>query len=236
VARNFEPTSRAFLAEAAPRGCAGALDLGCGPGFTTELLAAVCAPRELVGLDASEPFVALARERGVASARFEVHDVTQVPFPGGAADLIHARLLLSHLADPESVVVSWWAQLRPGGRLLLDEVESIRSEDPAFEMYLSLVRHLLAARGQQLEIGPRIERATRVAQRVHCELREVTLPPARAAEMFVPNLAELRTQEAVRTWASEDVLDELAAGLRLRAQGKSGAPVTWSMRQLAIEA
>jgi SAM-dependent methyltransferase len=236
VARNFEPTSRAFLEEAAPRGCARALDLGCGPGFTTRLLREVCAPGELVGLDASESFVALAAASEAPGLAYQVHDVTQMPFPGGAADLIHARLLLSHLADAESVVVSWWAQLRPGGRLLLDEVESIRSEDPAFEMYLSLVRQLLASRGQQLEIGPRIERATRVAQRVHCELRELTLPPARAAEMFAPNLAEFRTQAAIRAQAREDVLDELAAGLRLRVQGKSGAPVTWCMRQLAIEA
>lgn len=215
---------------------ARALDLGCGPGFTTLLLADVCAPRELVGLDASEAFVALARERARPGVAFAVHDVTALPFPGGAADLIHARLLLAHLRDPEALVVQWWSQLRSGGRLLLDEVESIRSEDPVFALYLDLVRRVLAARGQQLEIGPRIERATRGAQRVHCELRELTLPPARVAEMFAPNLAELRASSALRALADESVLDEVAAGLRLREQGKSGRPVTWRLRQLAIEA
>ena len=58
MARDFEPVSRAFLLQAAPRGCARALDLGCGPGFTTRLLAELCAPHELIGLDASAAFVA----------------------------------------------------------------------------------------------------------------------------------------------------------------------------------
>ena len=236
VAGNFEPTSRAFLEDGAPRDCARALDLGCGPGFTTELLAAVCAPRALVGLDASEAFVALARERGVPAARFEVHDVTRLPFPGGAADLIHARLLLAHLRDPEALALRWLAALRPGGRLLLEEVEGIASDDPVFVRYLELVTGMLRARGQELYVGARLEAATRGHRQRVDRIRELCLPAARAAEMFAPNLAEFRTQPEVRAQASESELDALAGALAERALGRAGAAVTWSMRQLAIEA
>lgn len=236
MARSFEPLSRAFLAEFAPRGCARALDLGCGPGFTTRLLRELCAPRELVGLDASAAYVEQARQAAGPGLAFAVHDVTQLPFPGGAADLIHARLLLSHLREPEQLVARWASQLRPGGRLLLHEVEWIHSEDPAFVRYLELVTGMLRARGQELYVGPSLEAATGGAHRVACELRELRLPAARAAAMFSPNLAEFRYQPAVRERASEAELDALAAALSARAAGESGGPVTWGMRQLAIEA
>jgi SAM-dependent methyltransferase len=236
VARYFEPTSRAFLEAAAPRGVARALDLGCGPGFTTELLARVCAPRALTGLDASEAFVALARERARHGVDFAVHDVTTLPFPGGAADLIHARLLLAHLRDPEALALRWQGALRPGGRLLLEEVEWIRSDDPVVVRYLELVAGMLRARGQELYVGPRLEAATRAQRRSASRVRELRLSASRAAALFAPNLAEFRTQPAVRALASEAELDLLAAALAERAEGRGGEPVTWALRQLALEA
>jgi SAM-dependent methyltransferase len=237
VAESFEPVSRPFLERCAPRGCDRALDLGCGPGFTTRLLAEVCAPRELVGLDASEAYVERARADAPGRGRaFLVHDVTRVPFPGGAADLLHARLLLAHLSEPETVIARWATQLRPGGRLLLDEVEWIRSDDAIVLRYLELVTGMLNARGQELYVGARIEAATRGSRRLACELRELSLPAARAAALFAANLAEFRQQPAIRAQASEAELDALAAELRRRVAGEAGAPVTWAMRQLAIEA
>ena len=61
VAQVFEPTSRALLAAAVPAGVDVALDLGCGPGHTTRLLAAVARPRRTVGVDGSERYLAHAR-------------------------------------------------------------------------------------------------------------------------------------------------------------------------------
>ena len=236
MAESFEPASRAFLERAAPRGCERALDLGCGPGHTTRMLRGVCAPRELVGLDASPAFVELAAAAPEPGLSFAVHDVTRVPFPGGPADLIYARLLLSHLPDPQALVARWRAQMRPSGRLLLDEVEWIRSEDLAFVRYLDLVTHLLASRGQQLYVGASLEAATRGAGRLVCELREHPLPASRAAAMFALNLEEIRVQPALRECASEAELDALAEALRARAEGREGAPITWGLRQLALEA
>jgi SAM-dependent methyltransferase len=236
VAANFEPASRAFLERAAPRGVARALDLGCGPGHTTRLLRQVCAPHTLVGLDASEAFVRQAGATPEPGLAFHLHDVTQVPFPGGGADLIYARLLLAHLPEPEAVAARWRSQLRPGGRLLLDEVEWIRSEDPVLLRYLDLVTHLLASRGQGLYVGAGLEAATRGPGRSHCALREHALTAGRAAAMFAANLAEIRTQPAVRERFREDELDALAGALRARAESDAGEPITWGLRQLALEA
>jgi SAM-dependent methyltransferase len=56
----FEPPSRAFLERFAGRPLDLAIDLGCGTGHTTRLLASVLGPRRTIGLDQSASFVAWA--------------------------------------------------------------------------------------------------------------------------------------------------------------------------------
>src|SRR6266516_7069670 len=187
VAEVFEPPSRAFLeGVAAQMGGAApalalALDLGCGPGHTTRLLAAVLRPRRTLGLDQSPWFVELARAARTAagppigagaganaspSARagdrsviaFAVHDVTATPFPEQPADLAYCRFLATHLRDPAAALHGWASQLTPGGWLLLDEVEAIDTSHPALRRYLDVVAALLAARRHCLEVGALLER------------------------------------------------------------------------------
>lgn len=95
----FDAPSRAFLEQWGLAGCALALDLGCGPGFTTELLRDALAPQRVVGVEASPAFVQVARGRAPGLA-FVQHDVLDLPFPSGAPDLVYARFLVSHLSDP----------------------------------------------------------------------------------------------------------------------------------------
>jgi SAM-dependent methyltransferase len=49
------------------------------------------------------------------------HDLTKDPWPEPKFDLIHARLLLMHLADKEAIAVQLAAHLRPGGALVLTD-------------------------------------------------------------------------------------------------------------------
>jgi trans-aconitate methyltransferase len=63
VAQVFEPSSRALLARAVPAGTGIALDLGCGPGHTTRMVADVSRPRRTLGVDGSERYVELAGRR-----------------------------------------------------------------------------------------------------------------------------------------------------------------------------
>ena len=74
VARLFDPSSRAFVARALSASAAPvrlAVDLGCGPGNTTALLAEVSGAARTVGLDESEHFLAEARSaRARRSASF----------------------------------------------------------------------------------------------------------------------------------------------------------------------
>ena len=237
VARVFEPASRSFLAEASRRGVALALDLGCGPGFTTELLASTLASERCVGLDASPAYVAAAQRRAPRGCEFLCHDVLAAPYSTGLAGAIYARFLVTHLADPEAAIGLFASQLAPGGYLLLDEVESIRSDGETFQRYLALVEAVLGSQGQCLFVGPRIGAiAARDARARVNGVRELAVNPRDAAGMFSMNWETLREHAAVaaRTTASErDALAEALAALR--DGGVHAPPITWALRQVEFE-
>lgn len=235
VARVFEPPSRRFLEESGPAGCGLAVDVGCGPGFTTRLVHGALGCGRTVGLDASERFLEIAARDAAPGTDFLRHDALDVPWPTGPADCVYARLLLSHLSDPARAIRGFASQLRPGGRLLLDEVEWIRSEEAAFQRYLEIVEQVLEARGQRLQVGPRLEGLAEGLRVVGSDVRVHAVDPRDAAAIFCLNLQQLRHDESVANRIPRRDLDELAADLgAIRADG--GAPITWGLRQLAVEA
>jgi trans-aconitate 2-methyltransferase len=240
LAEVFEPTSRAFLAHVGAH-LSGpppelAVDLGCGPGHTTRLLVSVLGPRRVLGLDQSASFVALAAAAAPPGAEFAVHDVTAVPFPCPPAGLLSCRFLLGHLPNPAAALAAWATQLAPGGLLLVDEVERIRTDQPALRRYLELAAALLAARGHALEIGPRLHRLPDppgLARR-HDQAAPLAPPAARAAELFARNLAVWRG-DAVRSGLADPAeLDRLAAELAAVAAGEVEGTIAWELRQLAF--
>jgi trans-aconitate 2-methyltransferase len=207
VAEVFEPTTRPFMAAAGAllgerpggeRRPGLAIDLGCGPGHTTWLLAETLRPRSTVGLDRSAAFVDLARHTvrhaGSPTGRpaaavpgaapsFLVHDVTRFPLPPGDADVLYCRFLLSHLERPAEALAGWASQLRPGGVLLLDEVDWIDPRHPILRDYLAAVAAMLAGQGQALEVGPLLHALPTPAgvERVASRVATLEPGPARAA-------------------------------------------------------
>jgi len=190
-----------------------------------------------VGLDASPVYVEAARRRAPGPCEFLCHDVLALPYPTGRADLIYARFLVTHLADPAAALGAFASQLAPRGRLLLDEVEWIRSDGTAFARYLALVEAVLASQGQCLFVGPRLGAlAERHAHSRESRVRELAVDPRDAAGMFSLNWETLRQHEAVsaRTTASER--EALAAELAALRDGETQAPpITWGLRQVGFE-
>jgi trans-aconitate 2-methyltransferase len=241
VAELFEPASRAFLERVADwrpgLDLDLAVDLGCGPGHTTRLLASVLRPRRTLGLDQSAAFVALASAGAPSGVGFAVHDVTTTPFPQRPAGLAFCRLLLTHLADPAAALGAWATQLAPGGLLLVEEVEAIRTGHPALRGYLDTVAALLAARGHRLEVGPLLDRLPDPPGLVRRDSRVAPLlPPAgRVAEMFGLNLAVWRDDAYRAGVAGECRLDRLAEDLAALARQTRPAEIVWGLRQIVFE-
>jgi SAM-dependent methyltransferase len=233
VAEVFEPTSRALLASAVPAGVDLAFDLGCGPGHTTRLLAAVARPRRTVGIDGSERYLALARAAtDDPSVDFVHHDVTALPLPGAPADAIYARLLLAHLPDPLGLAERWRSQLRRGGVLVLDDVEDIDPPPGVLRDYEQLVVALVAAEGGTMYAG-------RMLAPLGGRCVEVDVDATLAARIFGMNLATWRDDALARGIADADHLDDVAhrlAALAGASAGAAGPTVRWVLRHVVCQA
>ena len=57
LAQVFEPASAAFTRHAGPESVNYAIDLGCGPGYTTRMLADAFPSASVIGLDISNHFI-----------------------------------------------------------------------------------------------------------------------------------------------------------------------------------
>jgi trans-aconitate 2-methyltransferase len=238
LAEVWAAPSAAFLREDAPPGPRLAVDLGCGPGHTTRLLASTTGATRTVGLENSKAFLARARADAPDGVTFFHHDVMDLPFPRRPANLVYARFVLSHLPRPDRLLLAWMGEVGPGGVLALDEVAWIRTDNAAFRRYLKLVGALLSVHGSTLVTGPIVERfdggphgrKRTSAVRIH------PVPAAVSAELFVLNLATWREEPYVRDNYRQTDLDDLDAELRDLAGGRPGHDeVIWGMRQTTFE-
>ena len=238
VARVFEPATRVLLREASPAARNLAIDLGCGPGHTTALLAEVVRCRRTVGLDFSAEFIERAQSKASDRVAFHVHDVTVVPFPLGPADLVYCRLLLTHLRDPTELFAQWATQLAPGGLLMVEEVESIATNSPALERYLEILDQMLRSQSNQLYIGSELEGAPvppSLAKR-KSGIFEFPVFPSDAAAMFGMNLRTWRDHPFVRENVEEQEIQRLERELdALRTHAPTGVGIVWKLRHLVYQ-
>lgn len=118
------------------------LDVACGPGFLTMAFAARC--REAIGVDATEPFLAMARaeaeQRGLRNVAFRSGNAEQLPFGDGAFDLVSCRAAFHHFACPERVLAEMARVAAQQGRLLIADMLS--SEDGAKAEYHNRMERL----------------------------------------------------------------------------------------------
>ena len=101
------------------------LDVGCGPGNSTELLAGRYPQAEIVGIDSSPEMIAAARKR-LPSADFAVADIGDYA-PAMPFDVIFGNAVFQWVPDHIDVVVRLFATCPPGGALAL-QVPDNRNE------------------------------------------------------------------------------------------------------------
>ncbi|BEL05075.1 hypothetical protein Q0Z83_032660 [Actinoplanes sichuanensis] len=234
----FEQNSREFIERWVDRPIRSAIDLGCGPGHTTRLLAEVTGARRTIGVDHSGSFLNEARSESDPNdaVSFEKHDVIEMPLPGAPADLVYCRFLLSHLAEPAYVVGRWITQLHVRGILLLDEVEYVRTRHPVLDRYQEVVVAYLAHYGNRLEVGPTLDAfdVGSSAMRLSSTVREVRPSTDQVARMFTNNLAVWRNDDFLTGRFTAQGLADLEVELR----GLIGSPdrldAVWGIRQIVF--
>lgn len=97
------------------------LDIGCGSGTTTLLLAQRVAPSgKVLGIDLSGPMLELARRRAESAnsmAQFVQADLTEYQFERHAFDLAISQLGVMFFADPVLAFRNVWRGMKKRGRL-----------------------------------------------------------------------------------------------------------------------
>ncbi len=114
-------TFKTALKDGAPRGQGlSCLDVGCGPGFFSILLAKE--GHSVTAVDYSEGMLEQARsnfdEMGVCVETVQ-GDAQNLPFEDGSFDYIVSRNLVWNLEQPEKAYKEWLRLLKPGGNLLV---------------------------------------------------------------------------------------------------------------------
>lgn len=136
------------------------LDAACGPGNTSALISQrLNGDVELTGIDQDEELLnegrKLAQEKQLAIT-FQQANVYHLPFES-QFDFIVCRLLLQHLADPLAAILSLKKALKPGGRLLImdinDEWLFLEPRIPAFDRLIELGTYYQQQMGGNRLIG-----------------------------------------------------------------------------------
>jgi trans-aconitate 2-methyltransferase len=237
LAQVYEPEIRAFLRQWAVKRPALAVDLGCGPGLTTRMLAEESGAPSTVGLDVSASFIEQARDPAPAGIDFAEHDVCLEPLPTGPVDLLFCHFLLTHLSDPPLVLETWSRQLRPRGRLLIDEVERIETSHPIFMRYLEIVSALVGHGGGVLEIGPLLDALPPPPglERAASQIAELDVATSDAASLFRLNLEVWRHNPFINEHYSAAEIEHLAMELDELRRSMRQDDIRWQLRQIAYE-
>lgn len=127
VARVMRPGTLALLERAGVTSGMRCLDVGCGAGEVTfDLASLVGLTGHVDGVDLDATKVALAvsdaEQTETANVSFRVGDLAD-GLGEAAYDVVYARFVLTHLRDPAAGVALMMAALRPGGRLVVEDID-----------------------------------------------------------------------------------------------------------------
>lgn len=158
------PSTRDLIATVGIRDGAACLDVGCGGGDVAFELARTTGPTgRVVGVDLDETQLEIARregeQHGLSNLTFERRDVTRWE-PAEPFDVVYARFLLTHLTDPASLVTAMRRHLRPGGVMIVEDIDFrghfAEPDCPALRRYVDVYTQSVRSRGADPDIGPRL--------------------------------------------------------------------------------
>jgi len=102
------------------------LDVGCGPGFyVTELVEAVGREGSVVGVDSSADMLTVAAKRAAGHDNVEFHEAeaTSLPVPDASFERAVCVQVLEYVRDVPTALREMYRALRPGGRMLVWDVD-----------------------------------------------------------------------------------------------------------------
>lgn len=130
---------QAFLDWLSPPAGGQWLDIGCGNGAFTELLAAECAPDSIDGLDPSAEQLAYARTRpALQAATFQQGDAMALPYPDDSFDAAVMPLVIFFVPEPRRGVSEMARVVRLGGTVSAYAWDMVDGGFPYFPLQATL--------------------------------------------------------------------------------------------------
>jgi len=245
----FASYATAILRAAAPRAAEHAIDVGCGSGALSAMLAECVGPTgSVLGVDVSEPLLERARARlgGLRHVSFATADAQEFEFEPGRRDLVCSRFGVMFFADPSAAFRNLLGALRRGGRISFMCWDELKNNDWArvpFEIALQFVpppppkpagtpgpfsmsdpertRSVLEAAGFENIVIQRLDEPLRVGGGVGV---------AEAVELFLeigPGAAVLREAEALPLDRVRQALEAALAGYERPEKGVEMGASAW---------
>lgn len=215
------------------------LEPGSGPGFVTAQLLDLLPTSTITCLEVDPVLLAQAQtelqDKAGGRVRFVEGSVLETGFEADQFDFVYARLLLQHLSDPVGAVREMFRVLKPGGKLVIYDVDDdlfgfFDPPIPEFAPVLERFGQAQAARGGDRRIGRRLWRMLRSVGFDNLELEVVAShSDEKPLESFMRHLDPQRLAWLVSGgWLTQGELDAFAAAWQT-FMASAGSYTLWMM-------
>jgi ubiquinone/menaquinone biosynthesis C-methylase UbiE len=140
---------------------ASVLDVGCGPGTITLDFGGRVAPGRVLGIDAVESVIELARaeqtDRRIRNVEFRTANVYALDIDDDTFAVVHAHQVLQHLADPVAALREMRRVCKPGGVVAARDGDYTAMTwypaDPVLDRWLEIYRVVARANDGEPDAG-----------------------------------------------------------------------------------
>lgn len=208
------------------------LELGCGPGFVSDLLAELAPEGSLHAIEPSPTLLAQVEgnvRNKPARGLFPIQAFgNNLPIPDNSIDFSYARFVLQHIPQPDAVVSEIHRVMRPGGHFCAvdsdDGLVIFHPEDSRVSKILNTAQTTQAAQGGDRFIGRKLQHMMTQAGFVNVKSRILALTSSELPFSVLFNIllgykASLSGNDIDSKQLFADLSEQVASGHQLVAGG-----------------